>query len=60
MTGIDFDDHERERWAGRAAAYQRTFARLCAYPAGALLDAAGAGAGMRVLDVAPVPARWRH
>ncbi|MGN9919540.1 class I SAM-dependent methyltransferase [Micromonospora palomenae] len=51
MTMPDFDVHERERWAGRAAAYERTFARLCAYPAGALLDAAGAGAGMRVLDV---------
>lgn len=51
MTGTSFDDHERARWAGRAAAYERTFARLCAYPAEALLDAAGAGAGMRVLDV---------
>ncbi|MGN9806007.1 class I SAM-dependent methyltransferase [Micromonospora sp. L32] len=51
MTGTSFDDHERERWAGRATAYERTFARLCAYPADALLDAAGAGAGMRVLDV---------
>ncbi|MEH0828556.1 MULTISPECIES: hypothetical protein [unclassified Micromonospora] len=39
MTGTSFDDHERERWAGRAAAYERTFAQLCAYPAEALLDA---------------------
>ena len=51
MTGTSFDDHERARWAGRAAAYERTFARLCAYPAEALLDAAGTGVGMRVLDV---------
>jgi SAM-dependent methyltransferase len=46
-----FDDHERARWAGRAAAYQASFAALCAHPAGALLDASGAGAGDRVLDV---------
>jgi SAM-dependent methyltransferase len=45
-----FDDHERRRWAGRAAAYERSFAPLCAHPAAALLDAAGVGAGMRVLD----------
>ena len=47
----DFDDHERVRWAGRAAAYDRSFAPLCAYPVHALLDLAAAGAGSRVLDV---------
>lgn len=47
----DFDNHERSRWAGRAAAYQRSFAKLCAYPAAALLDAAGVRAGVCVLDV---------
>ncbi|MEV0808739.1 hypothetical protein [Micromonospora sp. NPDC050200] len=51
MTATSFDDHERERWAGRGAAYERSFGRLCAYRAGVLLDGAGAGAGMRVLDV---------
>ena len=46
-----FDEHERARWAGRATAYQGSFAALCAYPAGALLDAAGIKAGDRLLDV---------
>lgn len=50
-----FDDHERSRWAGRAAAYQRSFAALCAYPAAAILDAAGVEAGHRVLDVGTGP-----
>ncbi|SBT42052.1 class I SAM-dependent methyltransferase [Micromonospora auratinigra] len=47
---IDFDAHERSRWAGRAAAYRRSFGRLCAYPAEALLDAAAVTAGRRLLD----------
>ncbi|MGI5241048.1 class I SAM-dependent methyltransferase [Dactylosporangium sp. CA-139066] len=46
-----FDRHEREHWAGRAADYERSFAGLCGYPIEKLLDAAGVGAGMRVLDV---------
>ncbi|OCC09976.1 class I SAM-dependent methyltransferase [Streptomyces sp. PTY087I2] len=46
-----FDDAERRIWSGRAEAYARTYARLCAYPAPALLDAAEAGPGTRVLDV---------
>jgi SAM-dependent methyltransferase len=46
-----FDDQERLRWAGRAAAYRDSFATLCAYPAGPRLDAADVGAGVRVLDV---------
>jgi SAM-dependent methyltransferase len=50
-----FDDHERERWAGRAGAYQRSFARLCAYPADLLLDAAAVRSGTRVLDVGTGP-----
>ncbi|MGC5020082.1 class I SAM-dependent methyltransferase [Micromonospora sp. DT47] len=45
-----FDDHERDRWAGRAEAYRRSFALLCAYPVDALLDAAAVGPGGRVLD----------
>ena len=49
--GMDFDAYERKIWAGRAAAYQRGFARLTAHTAGALLDAAGARAGTRLLDV---------
>ena len=30
-----FDVYERQRWTGRADAYGRSFAHLCAYPAGA-------------------------
>ncbi|MFG2100620.1 class I SAM-dependent methyltransferase [Micromonospora echinaurantiaca] len=50
-----FDDHERSRWAGRAAAYERSFAALCAHPASSLLDAAGVTAGTRVLDAGTGP-----
>ena len=52
---MDFDAYERRLWAGRAAAYQRGFARLTAYTAGALLDAAGVAAGTRLLDVGTGP-----
>ena len=51
----DFDSHERGRWTGRAGAYQRSFARLCAYPAELVLDAAGVRAGTAVLDVGTGP-----
>jgi len=51
MTSTAFDDHERAQWAGKAAAYRDSFASLCAYAAGPLLDAAGAGEDVRVLDV---------
>jgi SAM-dependent methyltransferase len=53
--GMDFDAYERELWAGRAAVYERGFARLTAHTAGALLDAAGVTAGTRVLDVGTGP-----
>ncbi|MEV6317419.1 methyltransferase domain-containing protein [Streptomyces sp. NPDC051776] len=46
-----FDKYERRMWAGRADAYGRTFARLCAHLVPALLDAAGVAAGLDVLDV---------
>ncbi|GAA1641723.1 class I SAM-dependent methyltransferase [Actinoplanes couchii] len=46
-----FDDHERARWAGQAAAFRGSFAALCAHPAGALLDAVRVRAGQRLLDV---------
>jgi SAM-dependent methyltransferase len=52
---MDFDAYERELWAGRAAAYERGFARLTAHTAGALLDAAGVEAGTRLLDVGTGP-----
>ncbi|MFH8746627.1 class I SAM-dependent methyltransferase [Streptomyces rimosus] len=45
-----FDTAERRAWAGRAAAYERSFAALCAHPVPALLDAAGVRRGLRVLD----------
>lgn len=46
-----FDTAERTMWAGRAAAYAASFARLCAHPVEPLLDAAGVEAGTYVLDV---------
>jgi SAM-dependent methyltransferase len=52
---MDFDAYERELWAGRAAAYQRGFARLTAHTVEALLDAAGVEAGTRLLDVGTGP-----
>ncbi|MDG4781625.1 methyltransferase domain-containing protein [Micromonospora sp. WMMD961] len=55
MTTTVFDDHERSRWAGRATAYDRSFAALCAHPAPSLLDAANVGAGLRVLDAGTGP-----
>ncbi|WP_234345762.1 class I SAM-dependent methyltransferase [Streptomyces sp. NRRL F-5755] len=45
-----FDATERRAWAGRAAAYERSFAALCAHPVPALLDAAEVRRGLRVLD----------
>ena len=52
---MDFDAYERRLWAGRAAAYERGFARLTAHTAGALLDATGIRAGTRLLDVGTGP-----
>ncbi|MFE0459189.1 class I SAM-dependent methyltransferase [Kitasatospora sp. NPDC058965] len=54
MAG-EFDAHERRLWAGAAQAYAGSFAALCGATAGALLDAAGVGAGTRVLDVGTGP-----
>lgn len=51
----DFDVYERELWAGRAGAYERGFARLTACAVGPLLDAAGVGPGIRVLDLGTGP-----
>ena len=45
MISSEFDSHERARWSGRAEAYDRSFARLCAHPAAALLDTVGVGPG---------------
>jgi SAM-dependent methyltransferase len=53
--GMDFDAYERKLWAGRAAAYERQFARLTAHTAGALLDAAGVAVGVRLLDAGTGP-----
>jgi SAM-dependent methyltransferase len=47
----DFDEAERRIWSGRAAAFRDSFAKLCAHTAPALLDAAGAGPGVRLLDI---------
>ncbi|MEU5824483.1 class I SAM-dependent methyltransferase [Streptomyces sp. NPDC047803] len=46
-----FDVMERRIWDGQAESYARTAARLCVRTVPALLDAAGAGAGTRLLDV---------
>ncbi|HEX6469927.1 MAG TPA: class I SAM-dependent methyltransferase [Streptosporangiaceae bacterium] len=51
----DFDAFERVMWAGRAAAYERGFARMAAYTAEPLLDAAGVAHGTEVLDVGTGP-----
>jgi len=52
---MDFDEYERELWAGRASAYERGFARLTSYTIEPLLDAAGVGQGTRMLDVGTGP-----
>ncbi|MEV0969842.1 class I SAM-dependent methyltransferase [Microtetraspora glauca] len=46
-----FDEYERRAWAGRAAAFAGSFAKLCAHPVPQLLDAAAVREGVRVLDV---------
>jgi SAM-dependent methyltransferase len=46
-----FDDAERRMRAGTAEAFGRTYARICGYPVSLLLDAAGVGAAVNVLDV---------
>ncbi|MET9104248.1 class I SAM-dependent methyltransferase [Streptomyces antibioticus] len=51
MVQTAFDESERRAWAGQADAYAASFAKLCAYPAPELLDAAGIKQGVRVLDV---------
>lgn len=51
----DFDTYERDLWAGRAAAYERAFAKLTAHTADALLDAVRAGEGTVLLDVGTGP-----
>ncbi|MFJ2954513.1 methyltransferase domain-containing protein [Streptomyces sp. NPDC087270] len=54
MTGFDgsgFDESGRSIWSGRAVAYAESFAAVCAYPIGDLLDAVGAGPGVHLLDV---------
>lgn len=50
-----FDAHERLRWAGGAAAYERSSGAACAYTAEALLDAAEVAAGWRVIDAGTGP-----
>ncbi|MEU1623109.1 class I SAM-dependent methyltransferase [Streptomyces sp. NPDC005722] len=51
MQVTAFDEYERRTWAGRADAFAGSFAKLCAYPAPQLLDAAAVHEGARVLDV---------
>lgn len=46
-----FDKAERRIRAGTAEAFERTYAKVCAYPVPLLLDAAAVQAGDTVLDV---------
>jgi SAM-dependent methyltransferase len=50
-----FDEAERAMWADTADAYQEIFAKLTAHTIPLLLDAAGVGPGVRVLDVGTGP-----
>ncbi|WP_431679812.1 class I SAM-dependent methyltransferase [Kitasatospora sp. KL5] len=54
MAG-EFDAHERRIWAGRAQAYEGSFAPLCAGAVPELIAASGAGAGTELLDVGTGP-----
>jgi SAM-dependent methyltransferase len=45
-----YDAYRRELWRHKAAAYQRSFASLCAHPVPMLLDAVGVSPGARLLD----------
>ena len=55
MSATEFDAYERNIWAGRAAAYARSYAKLCAHTVPLLLDAAKVGDGTRVLDAGTGP-----
>jgi len=46
-----FDAGERQAWAGKVSAYAASFAKLCAHPIPALLDAASVKPGLHLLDV---------
>jgi SAM-dependent methyltransferase len=50
-SGTLFDDHERRQWRDRAAAYERSFAKLCGHTAPMLLDSVAVGEADRLLDV---------
>jgi SAM-dependent methyltransferase len=49
MTG--FDRFERRSWQGKAAAFEASFGLLCAHTVPEVVAAAGAGPGVRLLDV---------
>ena len=51
----DFHDFEQAGWERVAAEYDRRFGELTSQSVGPLLDAVGAGAGVRLLDVACGP-----
>ncbi|MGW2347546.1 class I SAM-dependent methyltransferase [Actinacidiphila glaucinigra] len=50
-----FDRSERRIWAGRAAAYARSYGSLCAHPVPRLLEVAQVRPDVRVLDVGTGP-----
>ncbi|MFD9129612.1 class I SAM-dependent methyltransferase [Kitasatospora sp. NPDC059571] len=54
MAG-EFDAHERAMWAGRAGAYARSFATLCAGAVPELVAASGAAEGVELLDAGTGP-----
>lgn len=47
----DLGESASSIWSGRAVAYAESFAAVCAYPIKDLLDAAGVGPDVRLLDV---------
>lgn len=49
--GAAFDSFERSSWQGRAAAYERGFARVTAHAVGPLLNSAGVDGRTRLLDI---------
>ncbi|MEV4635763.1 class I SAM-dependent methyltransferase [Actinoplanes sp. NPDC049548] len=47
----DYDSYRRDLWRDKAAAYQDSFAGLCAHPVDLLLDSLAVSSGTTVLDV---------
>jgi len=57
QEGKEFKAFEADGWSRRAPTYQLLFGEITAHAIEPLLEAAGVGAGMRVLDAAAGPGR---